>query len=568
METKTKTRQRHVTAGPAALSEMARLLGLSGGWTLEGFCGLAGESVRLDLRKDAHRAAFTAAPAEGGLALRAEGGGEAAARLALALQARLKGRRLPDLLAMLDADPLSFAEELEPGREGDAVRVPCLGQPLDLLDDGWRNFYADQDFEVLLGVPEVLPQGIVFIEYSDMECFYARPKRSFRKWTFLDWPEVGRDESRRHDSHVASVTIELEEKDMIMGTGERADLLVSEARRLSSEGDALVIHHRCTPIVMGEDFSGLARRCETECKGKAVRWSQKDRDTGDNFGSHMRDLFERPGFFDGPGDPDRVNLFHFPPELREAELAPMLRELGLEPDVCVFPEVDFPALERLGRARWQVVCRRGSYPTKLRELLAGRPRTLVDVPAPYGVEATRRCLAAVAQASGRDERFEAAWAARMEAFRPRWDELRSRAAAHRLGFVVSEATLPRLMELRYGHGAPLAEMALEMGFGIDLIYFDRHGAPPRLPAGLEGARVSVFRAPWQLESALREASCQAVYSDIVFDRRLGRAGKARFSSRDFEMGLGGARRTLERLLDACGLEFYRRYADHLPGRPS
>ena len=44
-----------------------------------------------------------------------------------------------------------------------------------------------------------------------------------------------------------------------------------------------------------------------------------------------------------------------------------------------------------------------------------------------------------------------------------------------------------------------------------------------------------------------------------------RAGKSRFSSRFFEMGLDGAARGLERLLAACRTPFYARYAAHLPG---
>ena len=44
-----------------------------------------------------------------------------------------------------------------------------------------------------------------------------------------------------------------------------------------------------------------------------------------------------------------------------------------------------------------------------------------------------------------------------------------------------------------------------------------------------------------------------------------RAGKARFASKDFEMGLGGAMRTFQKLLSFCRLPFFRRYASHLAG---
>ena len=156
---------------------------------------------------------------------------------------------------------------------------------------------------------------------------------------------------------------------------------------------------------------------------------------------------------------------------------------------------------------------------------------------------------------------------RLEAFSPRWEELRREAAAHRLAFVVSEATLPRLLEPRYGHGAPLAPIVREMGFGLDLIYYERHGEAPVLPEGLRDARVLIFRTPAELERALSGGGFSAVYSDIFFDWRVSRAGAARFSAKDFGMGLEGARRGLERLLAVCRTPFYRRYARHLARVP-
>lgn len=354
---------------------------------------------------------------------------------------------------------------------------------------------------------------------------------------------------------------------MVMGTGEKADDLVSEVRRLADAGNYMVVTHLCTPIVMGEDFQGLARRCEDEVGGTAVSWSQKDRDRGDNFGDHFRALLGRPGFFAGPGDAAAVNLFHFPKDFRERELRPFLEEMGLKVNVCVFPTVDFPSLDHIPRARWQIFCEKSSYTDKTLELMADFPRPVVRARAPYGVEGFRECLRGIAAAVGKQSEFEAAWAKRLASFLPSWETRRRDAARHRLAFVVSQSSLPRLLELRYGHGAPLADMLREMGFGIDLLYYDRHGKAPELPLGLRNARVETFRSPWELSRSLREGEFRAVYSDIFFDWRISGAGKSRFSSRDFEMGLEGAGRSLERLLNACRLPFYRRHARHLGRLP-
>jgi hypothetical protein len=570
--------QRHVTAGPRALSAVSRLLGLSGGWRLDRISGLGRKSLLLHLTSGKHRLAFSILPKDSPqglvrarrLSLGVAGTAGPVQRKFLEAAARLlRGRSLDELLDLIESDPQSFARLLAPDRPGDHIRVPAVGQPMALLDEGWRNFFADQDFEVLLGVPECLPRGTINIQYADRECYYARPRRSFHKWTFLDWPEVAQDEDPRRSAtdFGASLVTELEERDMILGTGERADALVAEVRRLAAAGKYLLFTHLCTPIIMGEDFQGLARRCRKEVGGTTVSWSQKDRDENDNFGEHFRSLLGQPGFFKGRGDPAAVNLFHFPPAYREQELVPLLRDLGLRANLRALPDVDLPALQSLPEAALQIFCERTSYPTRIRELLADSPRRVLTVPAPYGWKRTHDCLEAVAAAAGRRRRFAAVWRKAMARLRPEWELLQSEAARHRLAFVVSEATLPRLLQLRYGHGAPLAEMAREMGFAVDLLYYDIQGEAPQLPAGLKGSDISVFRSPWELERALADGGFQAVFSDITFDWRISRAGKARFSSRDFEMGLAGALRTMRRLLGRCRLPFYRRYAGSLTRAP-
>lgn len=579
--------ERHISAGPRALCALESLLGLNAkdkSWRLDGACGLGQENirVRLSLKSGAHRLVFYLLPRSApeasirtaGLSLAPKGTtGPAADKLLQVFASRLGERTLEDVVGVLNDDPRSFTETVTPGRSGDQVKVPCIGQPMHLLEAGWRNFYADQDFEVLLGVPSCSSEKTINIEYADLECYYARPRRSFTKWTFMDWPEEsenGADEASADSGgegvREGSIVTELEERDMVMGTGERADALVEEVRKRAKPGDYLLFTHLCTPIIMGEDFSGLARRCEKEIGGSSVSWSQKDRDENDNFGDHFRSMLAKPGFFDEPGDPLAVNLFHFPRRVRENELRPFLNEIGLKINISVFPDVSFSILDRLPQAHWQVFCERSSYPTKVHDLLAASPRAVVPARAPYGVEGTRQCLRAIAAAAGKEPQFDKAWAAKMAAFMPSWEEMRKEAAGYRLAFVVSEATLPRLLELRYGHGAPLAVMAMEMGFGIDLVYYDRHAEAPELPPALKDAKVSVFRTPWELERALRAGEFAAVYSDIFFDWRISRAGKARFSSKDFEMGLEGARRTFEKLLPLCRLTFYRQYASHLRGR--
>ncbi|MDD5304289.1 MAG: hypothetical protein PHS14_14415, partial [Elusimicrobia bacterium] len=272
------------------------------------------------------------------------------------------------------------------------------------------------------------------------------------------------------------------------------------------------------------------------------------------------------GYFDSPGAAQAVNLFHFPRRFRAELLLPMLGEMGLTGNVSLYPEVDLAALKNLHKAGLQIFCERASdLGDTVHEILGEGRRTVLTVPAAYGVAGTRACLSAIASAAGKTPEFEKAWGARLAAFLPLWEKRRQEASTRRLAFVVSEATLPGLSGLRFGQGAPVLRMVAEMGFGIDLLYHDLAGKAPA-PASLPpGARVRTFRTPAELTRALREGEFHAVYSDVFFDDRVTRAGKSRFSSRFFEMGLEGALRSLERVLAACRNPFFARHAAHLPG---
>ncbi|MEK7384440.1 MAG: nitrogenase component 1, partial [Elusimicrobiota bacterium] len=504
------------------------------------------------------------------IGLAAEGGaGPAVKRLLAAAAARLGSRGLADVLRLIGEDPESFIEEGATGQP-DRVRVPIVGGPLGLLGSGWRNFFCDQDFEVPIATPEWSSNKTLTVEYADRECFYSEHTPDPLKWSFLDYPAEKPSRSTLGlGNYEGGIVMEIENGDVILGTEEKVQALLDVVRRKSVGAEFILVNNLCMPVVMGDDMKGLARRCEEASGCTAVSWAQKEKHSLDNFGQFFRSVLGRSGFFDGPGDPLAVNLFHFPSRYREDELSPLLEELGLRVNVSIFPMVDFTAVESLPKAAWQVFCETSFYADKVRELLAKSSRPVVSVRAPYGIEGTRESLREIAAAVGQEEAFAAAWASRLERVRPRWEAMKKEAAGYRLAFVVSEATLPMLSGLRFGQGAPLLKMIGEMGFGIDLLCYDQHGLAPELAGDLRGAQVAVFRSPWELEKALREGGFQAVYSDMFFDWRVSSAGKSRFSSRDFEMGLEGALRSLKRLLAVCRLPFYGRYAAHLarlPGR--
>ena len=447
-----------------------------------------------------------------------------------------------------------------------AAAAPGVGGEVATLSDGWRNFFCDRDFDDARRPLDWDLARTLIVEYSDRECFYSEPVRSFSKWSFLDYPF---ERPLRHGLGLGtserSFAVEIGEREIVMGTAPTMDALADAVGRRASGAEFVLVNKLCTPLVMGDDMDGLGRRCAAACGAEPVEVSMNDQLQMNSVESCLRPILAREGFFESAGDPEVVNLFHFPRRFREESVVPLLRELGLRAGVSLYPEMDLAALKDIPKAGVHAFCERSSdLGDKVHALLGEGRGEVLTVPAAYGVAGTRECLAAIAAAAGKADEFEKAWAARLAAFLPRWEELRREASSRRLAFVVSAATLPGLDELRFSQGAPVLKLVLEMGFGVDLLYYAGPGEPPAPPPP-PGARVAEFRTPAELARALREGGFSAVYSDVFFDDRVTRAGKSRFSSRFFEMGLDGAARGLERLLSACRTPFYARYAAHLPG---
>lgn len=552
----------HATAGPAARARLSESLALPG-WSVSALCSLGPADVRVGLRRDRSRLAVHV----GRRGVRVDGH----EKLAAALAARLGAQALEDLRALISGDPETFVEWVPAPEATGALRVPIAAGPINLLEPGWRNFFADQDYEVLLGYPELKMNKTIYARYSDRECLYSWSGNDPRKWSFFAYPVREPSDSFGAAVFRTGVVMELEERDMVMGAADKADALVESVADVSqgSDADFVVFNHFCTSIVMGEDSGSITRRIEDASGRRSVCWTHGDRDQLDNFGRHFKTLFERPGFFDAAPDPGAVNLFHFPSDYREAELVPLLERMGVRVATRLFPDVEFPSAERIPEALTQVFCAATSYQSRLPRLFEGKPRPVITAPAPYGLKDTGECLAAIARAAGREEAYRRVWAEELKALKPEWEALTARARGQRLAFVVSETTLPRLWELRHGQGAPMMRMLAEMGFVCDILYYDPHDEPPVPPASAGVGTVSTFRTPRELERLLREGTFRAVYSDIFFDWRVSAAGKARFSSKDFEMGARGALRSLRRLLGVCRLPFYERYGAQLaavPGR--
>jgi hypothetical protein len=206
-------------------------------------------------------------------------------------------------------------------------------------------------------------------------------------------------------------------------------------------------------------------------------------------------------------------------------------------------------------------------------VFAGVDRVRVTPDAPWGVEATAAWVRAIAAATDRADEAEGALAGRLAAMAPAWDRLRAEVASRAAAFVIDPSESARLLDPHSMTGLPVAPLVAAMGFETRVLVYAGHAAAfrdcrDRVAAALGPAvKVAGFATQEELAAGLLEPVPAIVYSEFFYDRRLTRLGLHGFSSRDFEMGLDGAVRSLRRLARLAASPFYRAYARHM-GRPS
>jgi hypothetical protein len=271
--------------------------------------------------------------------------------------------------------------------------------------------------------------------------------------------------------------------------------------------------------------------------------------------------------FGGAPDPRAINLIGFAQDDALVELRRLLAEADVTVNAVFIPRMNFAAIRDLPRAPLHVLYPNALWQNLYDQLLFDSRLRAVELAAPYGVAGTRRWLEAVGAAAGVTLDAEGIVARCLAPLRERWERARAEAAGHRLGFVVGADEVHRLCDPAATWGVPLLAMIEELGFGVDVLLKVSGPTNARTAATKVNAlfaaparhSIKAFKDRERMERLLTEGECVAVFSEHMFDHRLSAVGKAQFSLQEFEKGVAGAVRTVERLLAICRLPLFRRY---------
>lgn len=451
-------------------------------------------------------------------------------------------------------------------------------------DFAWFQFFADHEQRRNFN-HHLIGEEFLVVEHEDLECHYATPAVNDGTVSFFNYAGAHGDGNvdaederrRRNDSdkehkepRPTYMLTDLDDLDIVMGGTRKLDHLLEGIGKWEEKPDFVLVRQTCVPTIIGDDVEASVRKFEEGTGITAVMWDNIERPEEDRFNVVMARLAREGVFTRERNWRGGVNFVGFPQGEFFNDMERFVGGLGGRLNVAMVPDVDLPRLRGFPDAELMVLFDSDLFQDTYDELLPHFDMMKSVRPsAPYGFEGTRKWMLAIAKALGREDRFDACWNAYESVWRPDWERIRSQTEPYQLGFVVDHRRMEFLMRPASLTGVPLIGMIAEAGFDIEMLYFEGDGHEGRADVDKlseqYGANISYkrFTSVGGLRDLLEASRSHAFYSDLYFDTRLTRLGKAQFSSADFHMGLGGAVRTARKLLHTCRLPFYRVHHRHL-----
>lgn len=439
--------------------------------------------------------------------------------------------------------------------------------------EAWFNFFADKEQE--RNFCHNISGSMVTIGHEDLECHYATPKMGDGTVSFFNYPRVHTSanpmaenaedrvgpKSESGDSYLIS---DLQDLDIIKGGAQKLDRLLDTVIERETKPDMVIMRATCVPIVIGDDMEGSVDRFRAKSDIPIVYLDN----IGDQFATPFRETFRRvkddPEFKNPVKKPGSINLIGFPKITEIASLISFLERINITINCRMLPEIELNVMKRYRAAELAVLYDTVRYDKAYAEVIGDIDLKSLRLAPPYGMAGSKRWLAEIARTLGREDGFEETWTGTYGQVEADWDELKKQTAGMTLGFVIDSEKLKKLLEPRLMTGVPILAMLKEMGFALEFLFYDDGKDRQALEAMALGKnKVAAFSTPEELESRLKSSQAQAFYSEVFFDRRLTRSGKAQFSVQQFQLGPDGAVATLKRLLSVCRIPFYRKYGNYL-----
>jgi hypothetical protein len=496
---------------------------------------------------------------------------------------RLAGLTMETLAGELLADP-------ELGKPGLSIPSADHEHPANQLDtwggsDAYADFFAGGEMARSQLDSINVSKFSRNVQHCDNECLLVNPHGMAQVATLVDFPWENRIRNvgappnsivtasdpdwSDADSMVAT---DLNEQDVILGNpGKLRTVLAYVTSLPNPKHRPLFVANTCVPTVIGEDVESVVREFREQSSSPILYLTVTPKSMNDVFVDLL--VRRRQHAETGAGAPNEraINLLGFPDSRAVRECLELIRRLGITVNTMLLPDLELDRIDRLPSAALNVFYPNSLWNHLYDQLKLDSRTPHISPPAPYGIGGTRRWAGAIAAALDLRRDFEEIWAGYFSEYEAEWRARTEQAVNHRLALVVRGEEIHYLLDPAQSWGIPLVEMLHEAGFGLDLLLGVRdERAARRVTEQVLGLLppehrhvADTFASFDSLRERLSSSKSGAVLSNHCYDWRITEAGKGRFALQHFEIGVPGALRTIDRLVQICTTPFYHKYHKYL-----
>jgi nitrogenase molybdenum-iron protein alpha/beta subunit len=490
------------------------------------------------------------------------------------------------LAGLLAADP-------EAGKPG--LPVPSRDEqdnrPRSLLDtwgesDAYADFFAGGEI-ARSQLDSLDPTNLfVFVQHSDQECNHVNPHSVAPIMWLVNYPWEERtrwDRAARPEGFTdftvvdSMLSTDLTENDVIMGNPDKVRRVLQKGVEVSKKLDkTLFFSNTCVPVVTGEDVESEVKRARGGCEDCPILYlTVTPRAMVNVFHDILVTKRLEAEAKTAPRGDNVVNLVGYPRNRAHDELEAMLSAVGIERNVSLLPDLNFDLVEELPQGALNVFLSNSTWQHLYDQLTFESRTPFISPLPPYGLAGSRTWLQAILDALQLDGDVEGALESLTAPLQDRWDRLVDEAKGYRVALVIRASETYYLTKPTFSWGVPIVAALEEMGFSIDvLLKLDSREEAAKAAREVHGTfahperhTIKGFNTMEMMFARLKETPSNALLTYHFFDWRATQAGMNAFSLQQFEPGVAGALRTLERLVGICRTPYFQRYAKYLQRTP-
>ena len=359
---------------------------------------------------------------------------------------------------------------------------------------------------------------------------------------------------------------DLDDATVIFGGEERLEEAVRSAA-LEAGTAATQVHFGCDFHMIGDDAAGVCRRLREEGLRVELMNPPLPRFTDESSSDWWKTVLTPACPPPESREPFAVNLagLAWPDDPCLAELSGLLGQFGVSVRARLFPGGD--GMRDHARAAVTVASPWTPVARVLSPLLGERGFATIAPPAPYGPRGTQAWLEAVLAAVGAAAPDPGACEAWIHEAFPQWRSLREAAGDFTVALVADFGTAGEMCGPAFFFGLDPTAFLLDLGFRVHVLgpgaAAARAGLPALPPEWLERLSATELALEEDPLEAVAGLGLRLVYCDALLTLPLKERGLTPWSIDDLHPGLGGAEKSLRRLLSLARRRLYSDFGGHL-----